>query len=260
MTQIERTILVQPQKNEYPLYQSFADREGLRFEYTDFGMPAVLNDDAQFQQALATYQGDKRGFSLHGAFIDINTSSVDKEIRQICRRRLRQSCQAAQALGLSHIVFHSNYIPVLNQYYYVRNWLNENALFYQELLEEFPITIYLENMEDFHPDMLLMLVEKVKHPRCKICLDIGHANFSKAPLRRWFASLAPYIGYLHLSDNYGTYDEHLPLGQGAVDWHDFNKWIERYQLNPITLLEVSGSKNIEQSISYLKEQKIFPYN
>lgn len=50
-----------------------------------------------------------------------------------------------------------------------------------------------------------------------VCLDTGHIALGRA----WSAFLAASqsrLRHIHASDNHGQYDEHLPPGDGAIDW------------------------------------------
>ncbi len=75
----------------------------------------------------------------------------------------------------------------------------------------FPRTNYLVEAEDFVPVLEAF-------PQLQLTLDVGHAhigtrqNRAFAFLERW----ADRIGHVHLSDNTGKEDQHLPLGVGAV--------------------------------------------
>jgi len=75
----------------------------------------------------------------------------------------------------------------------------------------FPRTNYLVEAEDFVPVLEAF-------PRLQLTLDIGHAHI-ETPQNRAFAFLerwADRIGHVHLSDNTGKEDQHLPLGVGTV--------------------------------------------
>ena len=102
-------------------------------------------------------------------------------------------------------------------------------------------------------------MRKANHDKLAVCLDIGHLNYSKAPMEEWFAELHQHIRYIHLSDNQGIYDDHMAIGDGTVDWLKFHRLIEKYRIHPMVTLEVSGMENVLKSIHFLKENKIFPF-
>ena len=97
----------------------------------------------------------------------------------------------------------------------------------------------------------------VKDSRIGVCLDLGHANYSQVGIAGWFEELGEKIGYLHLSDNMGTYDDHLPLGQGSIDWDEADRlWRGLKRDTPLTL-EVGNLDNVMKSVDFLKEKGLF---
>ena len=78
--------------------------------------------------------------------------------------------------------------------------------------------IFLENVFDEVPDHLLRLRDAVASRRIRFCFDPGHATlFSRLPVQKWVEALAPALGELHLHDNRGRRDDHLPIGEGTVN-------------------------------------------
>jgi len=53
----------------------------------------------------------------------------------------------------------------------------------------------------------------------KVLLDVGHANIGqkKNLVESFFKGFSGKIVHLHLSDNKGKDDDHLPIGVGYVD-------------------------------------------
>jgi len=63
------------------------------------------------------------------------------------------------------------------------------------------------------PEELLRMTEGTE---IGICLDVGHAN-TTGNLDEFLAML-PHIRNIHIHDNRGERDEHLPLGEGGIDF------------------------------------------
>lgn len=55
-------------------------------------------------------------------------------------------------------------------------------------------------------------------PRLGFHLDVGHAFVGGARLAPLLQALGPRLAHVHLSDNKGRTDDHLPLGAGRIDW------------------------------------------
>ncbi|MCE5323964.1 sugar phosphate isomerase/epimerase [bacterium] len=60
-------------------------------------------------------------------------------------------------------------------------------------------------------------------PGLGICIDTGHANRSKAldgvPVEDYLREFCDLIIELHINDNLGKEDLHLPPGEGNIDWN-----------------------------------------
>ena len=55
----------------------------------------------------------------------------------------------------------------------------------------------------------------------KLTLDTGHANIGNPGGRRILEFIEKFghrIGHLHVSDNFGERDDHIPLGAGNIDF------------------------------------------
>lgn len=84
------------------------------------------------------------------------------------------------------------------------------------------ITLCLENMfpragHMYRPEEFVEILKEF--PELAVTLDLGHGNI-KAPAGRVVAlveAAGDRIKHVHLSDNSGGDDEHLPLGAGRVD-------------------------------------------
>lgn len=86
------------------------------------------------------------------------------------------------------------------------------------------VTICVENTlsEMGHPDYLRAFVDETRLNGLRFNFDIGHANLSELPaeerLEKSFAPLRDFVSSIHLHDNHGEKDEHLPPYDGSIDW------------------------------------------
>ena len=78
----------------------------------------------------------------------------------------------------------------------------------------FPISNSLVDPDDF-----VEIFEMF--PALKMTLDIGHANIGSKGGERVFGFIERFddrIEHIHVSDNFGKEDSHLPVGTGTVDF------------------------------------------
>jgi sugar phosphate isomerase/epimerase len=67
-------------------------------------------------------------------------------------------------------------------------------------------------------DYLEEILADVDRPALGIALDVGHAHLRGGDPAAAARRVAPHLRHLHLHDNHGARDEHLPPGQGTLDW------------------------------------------
>lgn len=247
---------VQPQFSDQENWTAFSLREGLFFEPLEFFLAPANGDSAVFERIREWYRNCGRVKSLHGAFIDVNPASGDPELRALSRRRCHESCSLAKELGAEQVVLHASAFPFLRGAY-LENWAAQCADFYTELSEIYRIGIRVENSQDVDTAPLKALMRRIQGADVSVCLDIGHAHYSGAPLETWFDDLGEYIRYMHLSDNMGSFDDHLPVGSGTVNWRQADAlWRQLKRGMPVTL-EVNGVAGVEKSLDYLRSNGYF---
>lgn len=86
------------------------------------------------------------------------------------------------------------------------------------------VTICVENTlsEMGSPDYLRAFVDETRLNGLRFNFDIGHANLAELPeeerLEKSFAPLRDLVSSVHLHDNHGEKDEHLPPYDGSIEW------------------------------------------
>ena len=255
-TDITPLYQIQPCFTEREKWEAAALQEGLFYEVLELSSLPVLGDNRLTQMRGEWYRSGGRTRSLHGAFIDVNPASGDAQFRTLSRRRCMESCRLARELGAENVVFHSSCSSFLRGAY-METWAQACAEYYGELAQETGLHIWIENSQDVDPVPLKELMRRITNPDIGVCLDLGHANYSNAPLEQWFDELGEWIGYMHLSDNTGLADDHLPIGQGNVDWKAVDSfWRTAGRRMPMTL-ETGGLSGVRSSLRYLKRNGYF---
>src|SRR5437868_2108162 len=86
------------------------------------------------------------------------------------------------------------------------------------------VTICVENTtsEMGDPAYLRAFVDETRLTGLRFNFDIGHAHLSDFPegerIEKSFSPLRDLVSSVHLHDNHGEKDEHLPLYDGTIDW------------------------------------------
>lgn len=251
-----------PDLEELDKYLELAKKYGLQFEYNDFYMPWILDNEDRKTDIIDRYleRTDElpKASSLHGAFLDVTIFSYDEKIRTISEFRIRQSMDIASRIGAKSVIIHTNYIPTFLDDDYENSWVDKNYKFLSRLLKDYPdINIYMENMFDITPDLLARLADRLKdYSNFGVCLDYAHLNvFGKdatTPLQ-WVEKLAPYIKHVHINDNDFIKDRHWALGKGSIDYKEFFDLYNKNFPDATVLIEVKGIDKIRESIRFIEK-------
>ena len=227
-----KQVLIIPDRKNLEQYIAFAKENNLGFEYNDFFLPSLLDDEEKLQEAIACYKEMELPAynTLHGAFFDVIPFSVDEKIKEISMQRIETSIDVAKRIGAKAVVFHTNYNPFLNSKSYVEHWIKENISVWSILLEKHSdIQIYLENMFDTTPEILETLSEALCHyPNYGVCLDYAHASISPTEPAVWVERLGKYVKHVHINDNDLISDLHQAWGNGKINRKEFYELYKTY--------------------------------
>ena len=197
--------------------------------------------------------------TIHAPFMDLRPGALDPKIRRATADRLRQVFDLAPDFRPRSIVCH----PSFDGRYYVSTealWL-ENSIDtwrpFLALAEGMDTLIALENVYETDPHLLKELLCSLHSPHICFCFDTGHFNvFAKAPLEEWISQLGALIGQLHLHDNHGITDEHLPPGEGNFPFGDLLQKLRDMGRRPIITLEAHSEQHLRRSLENIKTMKL----
>lgn len=198
--------------------------------------------------------------TLHGPFHDLVPGGMDKKILKATRERLKQIFDLIPVFEPMSIVCHTGYDS--NRYREVEDEWFETALdTWMPLvkdLEGTPTTLVLENVYDKTPELLVKLIKGLNTEKVGACFDAGHMNvFSEMDMEDWLKALGPSLKELHLHDNDGTWDYHLAIGEGKIDFEVLFRYVEENRLKPIMTLEPHKEKWMWQTLEVLSRSESF---
>ena len=156
--------------------------------------------------------------TVHGLFDNRrNLGEVDERRRAEAVRLHARTLQVAADLGADNVVLHletthSEAIEVAARRSLDQLLPAAERLQVQIALETLPPKYYGGQI-----DHLNQLLSAYPTPWLGVCLDTGHAALAGGP-QHWIQSLPRRIITLHLHDNDGARDQHLPPGMGIIDW------------------------------------------
>jgi sugar phosphate isomerase/epimerase len=199
--------------------------------------------------------------TLHGPFMDLAAGSADKDVRAITRRRLKQMLDLVPVFQPYSVVCHAGY-DWRRYGYNPSEWYRRSLKLWKWLAKSLLKSgsrLMLENVYERGPEEILPLLEPLAEFGVGFCLDAGHqASFGQSALDDWCRTLAPFLGQLHLHDNFGTGDDHLGLGQGVIDFGRLLELVKHAsRVQPLITLEIHEKNEILPGLAYLK--RIWPW-
>lgn len=242
-----------------------AQSAGWGLELQAFAHPQVLED---WRPLLNTYRRQLQGFAgplaLHGAFFDMSVHSEDTLIIEATRSRFLRNLDIAAELGARHVIFHTNFLPMLRHPRFREQWLTRNVRFWQDFAKEAAqrgVTIALENMWDPDPFLLEALMLALEQPNIRVCLDVSHAWLygNAYPLETWLTTLAPYVVHVHLNNTDGNDDNHLSLTdlRGIIPYAEVLRQLDAvFSPHTWAVIELDHPERAAQSLQFVQRQGI----
>jgi sugar phosphate isomerase/epimerase len=189
--------------------------------------------------------------SFHAPFADrIDITALDPTQRKTAVAELLIACEAAAAMGCESLVLHpgperSGRPPEEEFLARMRNAAESlNAV--ANRCCQLGVHLLLENMLPHllfgHVNDMLYLLGSIRHCEVGTCLDTGHAYLSRE-LGMVANKLSGHLHLIHVNDNRGDRDEHLPPGEGHIDWPWFVGELRRWNFDGTLILELSSREN-----------------
>jgi len=193
--------------------------------------------------------------TLHGPFWDLSPGSIDPLIRQVSRFRLQQFFDLFPIFQPLQVVCHTGYDPCHHRGHHGL-WLERSLAVWEPLVERAErvgIFLLLENVWEHDPELHREIFDRVRSPYFGFCLDVGHQHsFSKTSLSEWLEALSDYIREIHLHDNDGTRDAHLPIGRGTIDFGLLFSFLQDKGIAPVLTLEPHQRELLAESLTALE--------
>ena len=232
-----------------------AVKHGMGIEVMAFAYPDLLDGD--WRSVLVRYKTllePVKLITMHGPFMDMASGSPDQQINEVCKGRFRHAIRIAHDLGAKIVVLHANFIASIHTEEYRSGWQRRNISFWEQIADyaaQMNVTVAVENMWEFDPDIIGDVLKKIDHPNLRACLDIGHAHlYSQVPFDEWLSTMAPYLVHIHVNNNDGEMDVHGGLGAGVLDYQKLLAAVRTLPNKPSITLEMDTVADMEASFPF----------
>ncbi|WP_413363395.1 sugar phosphate isomerase/epimerase family protein [Lysinibacillus sp. 3P01SB] len=162
-------------------------------------------------------------YTVHPPAWDINLTSENKAIREASFLEYKKAIEFAGRIQAYHVVIHPGFCfaPPFDKELGKRR----AKMYIQQLCEiakPLNVTLAIENVG--YNGTSLFTQEEYEHflgdvdSSAKYLLDIGHANLNGWDIAAVIYHVKDRLAGLHVHDNDGHGDQHLPIGEGTVEW------------------------------------------
>ncbi len=203
-------------------------------------------------------------YSFHAPFSDrIDITAPDPGARDFAAQELLKAAEAAAILNVRYFVIHpgpeNSALPEHERFWRLQNAVGVLNRTYVRC-KQLGIGLALENML---PHLfagkvrdLLWILGALDTCEAGICLDTGHA-FLGEDLPAVVHKLSGHLWMVHASDNHGHRDEHLPPGEGEIDWGAFLAHLEDLHFNGTFILEINGEGDRTSILKAARRSRVY---
>lgn len=196
----------------------------------------------------------------------VSTSDLYESLREASLQETVKALEAAAELGIQKVVLHPGYVTGMGKF------LPERAKRYgMESIEavlkkanRLGLTLCIENM--FPQAQFLSKPHEFEEvfeafPEIRLTLDLGHANLGGDRNRalEFIQRFGYRIGHIHVNDNFGREDSHLPVGAGTIDFEKIIRTLKETPFDETMTLEVFSKDRDYLKISKEKIKRMWEF-
>ena len=176
----------------------------------------------------------------------VSLADLTDRIRQASLEEVLLSLEAAAGLQPQHVVLHPAHITAMGSYVtdLSRQYALDSLAAIAAKAGELGLAVCLENMFPrsrfcVEPDDFQQVF--ARFPALNMTLDIGHGCIGSSRGKRvlqFIERFAARIHHLHVSDNFGRRDDHLPVGSGSIPFATILRALKEAGFNRTVTFEV----------------------
>jgi sugar phosphate isomerase/epimerase len=169
--------------------------------------------------------------------------SPDSPYREFAVKEAKRYFEVFSRLDVRYVTVHANWPPRL---FSIQEGISFQISTLKNLVREaqqYSINLVYEPMDTAKDT--LENVTRVLHGAHGLYLhiDIGHANLFGRKPEQFIKTFFSQLKHVHMHDNDGNRDLHLPIGEGTIDWKNLIKVLKEYYDGTITLEIFSQDRN-----------------
>ncbi len=194
----------------------------------------------------------------------VHTADLTPGIREASLSEMLNAIDVVAEMGVSKAVLHPSYVAGMGMF--VMDTVRRHAFESLEVItaraEQRGILLCLENMPPdcgllFEPEEFVEVFTRFSGLR--LTLDIGHAHIESKRGKRildFVERFGDRLGHVHISDNSGKSDEHLPMGKGKINFSKVIRSLKQAGYADTVTLEIFSEDRRELVASRKRFEKI----
>jgi sugar phosphate isomerase/epimerase len=251
-----------------PLLDEMKAIAELKFDYLELAMDPPYCDSKNLKkqqphivEALKQYN---LGLVCHLPTF-LSTADLTYRIRQASIEETLASLEVAAELEPLKVVLHPSYVTGLGSFLpeLTRQYAMESLEIFVQKAQGLGLCLCLENMIPrtqwlVNPEEFVDVLDQF--PTLKLLLDIGHAHINDPKGKkclRFIEMFSGRIGHLHVSDHFGKEDQHLPIGEGVINFSKIAAALKAIGYDDTITLEVFTGDRDDLKVSKIKMEATF---
>jgi Sugar phosphate isomerases/epimerases len=191
------------------------------------------------------------GFSIHPPAWDTNLTSENRTIREATFEEYRKAIEFAHELEAEHVVIHPGFAfsPAFDKSI-ARQRAQEYVHRLNEIAKPLGVKLAVENVgyhgaSIFTQDEYCAFLEPFDD-NAGYLVDTGHARLNNWDIPDMIRRIGRRLNSLHLHDNSGRGDEHLPIEEGSIEWEPIYEALKEVSPDCLLILEYTPGCELEK--------------
>jgi len=169
--------------------------------------------------------------SVHTPLSDVNIASMNPRMLAAAMKEVLGAIECTGRLGFGPFTLHPGFYSPLGMVNRkaAQDLCRSSIRAIDRAAKENGVQVALENMPDMPISMITTpeeLLSYIEGTDIKVCFDFGHANTTHNI--QSFLDLKDLMINIHIHDNLGKVDQHLPVGDGNIDFKNLLPRLEGY--------------------------------
>ncbi|WP_445506841.1 sugar phosphate isomerase/epimerase family protein [Niallia sp. 03190] len=191
------------------------------------------------------------GYTIHPPAWDINLTSENKGIREVSFIEYKKAIEFAGMIGADHVVIHPGFCfsPVFDKKLAQERAKNDIKRLC-EIAKPLNVKLAIENVgykgsSLFTQDEFARFLDSVDDTAGYL-IDTGHAHLNNWDISKLIRDTKDRLLAIHIHDNTGAEDEHLPIGKGTIQWEGIFAALKEVSNNCLMVLEYAPNTSLEK--------------